>query len=150
MRRKKQKAMKAAQDQEMAIAFETVKVLEDMRQQAIAVIDRTDQQFEEMLRTGVCPSCETISTIEDVEKQPEHELHEAAMGHEAIGFKEWKSTHSEDCSFYRDYQALPTLAGQFHIVIANKRVTIPQSDGTAMTDFAPVRVPAIGDPPIPE
>lgn len=148
MRRKRQMKEK---DREQAIAFQTVMVLEDMRLQTIAAIDRTDQQFEEMLRTGVCPSCETISTIEETdEKHPEHELHEDAMGREAIGFLEWSSTHSEDCTFYRDYQALPTWAGQFHIVIGKKRVSIPRSDGTAMVDFAPVRVPAIGDPPVPD
>ena len=146
----KQRKKAAAEAKEMAIAFETVNVLEDMRLQAIVAIDRTDQQFEEMLRTGVCPSCETISTIKEVEKHPDHELHEAAVGREADGFLEWSSTHLEDCSFYRDYRALPTWAGQFHIVIGKKLVAIPRSDGSAMSDFAPVRVPAIGDPPVPD
>jgi hypothetical protein len=142
MRRKRQKKV----PQVPAI---TAKEEEEARLLTIVVIDEFGKQFEELLRTGVCPGCEEISTMEEVDKHPEHEEHEAMMGREADGYLQWTSKHTKDCSFMDLYQEVPNWASHFHIVIGRKRVVVPYGD-KAWVDWAPVRIPALGDPPVPD
>jgi hypothetical protein len=121
------------------------------RARSIEVIDHVNAGFIEILRTNRCPSCEAISTITEVEKHPNHEIHERLMGRQSDAYLMWQNTHSEDCTFVLLYSfVLPQLATMYHIAIGTREVTVPKGDGTFWTDFAPVRIPAPGDPPVPE
>jgi len=117
---------------------------------AMAIIDVTNEQYLELVRTNRCPSCEQIVTWESVEKHPHHEALNALSGQEASEYLQWTSEHLPDCTFYPAYQALPELAARYHIVVALKQVDIgTRPDGKVTRDMFPVRVPAPGDPPVP-
>lgn len=121
-----------------------------LRDAAIAIIDETCLQYAEMYRIGRCPACECILTWRDVDKQPEHEVHEALAGHEASRYLEWTSKHLPDCGFMERYRELPDLAARFHIDLAQKVMEVRMQDGggKVMRDLVPVRVPAAGDPQV--
>jgi hypothetical protein len=118
---------------------------------AMAMIDEINAQYLELVRTNHCPSCEQIVTWESVEKHPHHEELNALSGQEASEYLQWTSKHLPDCTFAPMYHDLPLLAARFHIVIAYKQIDIgSRPDGKVTRDLFPVRVPAPGDPPVPE
>jgi hypothetical protein len=146
MRRKRKKAMevarRAAQAQydEEAIARGT----------AMAMIDELNTKYLELWRTSRCPSCEQIVEWKSVEKHPHHERLNALSGQEADDYLQWTSEHLEDCTFVPAFLDIPFLAARFHIAIGYKQFDMPRPDGKVTRDLVPVRVPAPGDPPVPD
>jgi hypothetical protein len=128
------------------------------RTEAIEIVDRTHDQYVEAIRTGICPACEQLLRVEEVEESelPPDVLATKRRAEEYLEQKtdrsdvEWSMKHLEDCTFYYYWERLPKFCSVMNIRVDSVTILIPKSNGQAWIETVPMRAPDPGDPPVPD